>query len=290
MAGLVFLVTILTLIIVGSVMATAVDLNNFYFSTLTSFILYGALFAVFWVFYKFMRHRDKGELPFHPIQKPTIRDTYLTVILGLVLIVSFLLLQSGAIEIFTLIGYNEPDPRFDTLSPHQYLIALVTIGILPSVMEELLFRGLILHALLPFGKWTAVFGSAVLFSLFHMSPAQTVYQFVLGIVLALVYLRTRNMLIPILLHFVNNATIVTVLFIGGAAAEGTINWTAFAIISTFVLAIAGSIIIAKLVKGYRDRECHKHIKANPNENMILVGSLVAGVVIAMIMWGLNFAG
>jgi len=271
-------------------MGTVLNTNNFYFGTLASFVVYGALFAVFWVFYKFMRHRDKGELPFHPISRPTIRDAYLTFILGFVLLVSFLLLQSGAIEIFTFMGYKEPEPRFDSLSLGQYFIALVTVGILPSVIEELLFRGLILHALLPFGKWTAVLGSAALFSIFHMSPAQTVYQFILGLVLALVYLRTRNMLIPMLLHFINNATIVTVLFIGGAAAEGTFDWTAFAIVSTFILAIAGSIIITRLVRGYQDRECHKHVKSHAGENMILIGSMVTGVVIAMVMWGLNFAG
>jgi len=43
-----------------------------------------------------------------------------------------------------------------------------------------------------------------LFSLSHLNLAQTVYQFILGCILALIYLKTKDIVITIIIHMVNN--------------------------------------------------------------------------------------
>ncbi len=51
------------------------------------------------------------------------------------------------------------------------------------VFEELLFRGVILRSLRPFGKKFAIFGSAYLFGIFHGNLMQTPYAFLMGLLL-----------------------------------------------------------------------------------------------------------
>ena len=91
-------------------------------------------------------------------------------------------------------------------SYHLYNFILDTIGtaMVPAFCEEFLFRGLILFALLPYGKKTAIYGSAILFAFMHQNPGQFLYTFVLGIILAYMAIESDSIWGGILLHFVNN--------------------------------------------------------------------------------------
>ncbi|MCL2587726.1 MAG: CPBP family intramembrane metalloprotease [Firmicutes bacterium] len=279
MAGIIFVTVILTMLVVGMV-SVSIGSDSFYVGLAMSAVMYAALFAVYWVFRKYAKAEKH-----YTIQRPRIDESFKILLLGLICIVSFLLLQNVALEFFVWMGYAEPDARFDLNSPHRFLLVIVTTGILPSVVEELLFRGLILHALLPFGKWKAVLISSALFSLFHLSPAQTVYQFIFGIVLALVYLRTKNMLIPMLLHFVNNVAIVTVLFLGGT--EEYFVFDAFTITTAIVLGIVGTFVILNLVRSIGRQYRIANPKQFSSQEYITLG---VGVLVALVIWISAFIG
>ena len=272
----------MTMIVVGLAFSWLDVSESFYLSVMVSMIMFAALFAL----YFFLRKYKKAEKPY-PIKKPSVSDIYLTVILGLVCIASFWLLQNFVVEFFVFLGYTVPGgARTEIDSAHRYLISIVAIGIVPSVVEELLFRGLILHALLPFGKWKAVLISSALFSLFHLSPAQTVYQFIFGIILALVYLKTKNMLVPILLHFVNNFTIITLAYIAGDDLAFTLGATT--IIAMITLALVGTIVILNLVRAtmYRRGEYPPRRRFETPELL----TLGLGVAVAVVIWIIAFIG
>lgn len=59
-------------------------------------------------------------------------------------------------------------------------------SILAPIAEEVLFRGYVLRSLRPFGKRFAIFGSALLFGLFHGNLLQGPYAFLMGLVLGYV--------------------------------------------------------------------------------------------------------
>lgn len=88
------------------------------------------------------------------------------------------------------------------------VLSLVIICILPAVGEELVFRGVLASALKDYGGAAVVLISGLLFSLSHFNTAQTVYQFFFGALLAYVYLKTNNLLIVVIMHFLNNAIAV----------------------------------------------------------------------------------
>ena len=71
------------------------------------------------------------------------------------------------------------------------------------ITEELLFRGLLLRSMAPFGKKFAIVVSAVLFGLYHGNPIQTPYAFAVGLILGYVALE-YNVIWAMVLHMMNN--------------------------------------------------------------------------------------
>ncbi len=80
---------------------------------------------------------------------------------------------------------------------------LLYVCLFGPVAEELLFRGIVLRTLAPYGKKLAILVSALLFGLFHGNLLQTPYAFVLGLVLGYCGLEYR-LVWSMALHVGNN--------------------------------------------------------------------------------------
>lgn len=111
-------------------------------------------------------------------------------------------LKGGEVNVPTMYGWGE------------YLLSLLVIAVLPAILEETVFRGVILGGLKSGGTIRAVLVSGALFSLFHQNPAQTPYQFVCGCLFALLALRSGSIFVPVCMHFFNNAFILSATFFG----------------------------------------------------------------------------
>ncbi|MSR31067.1 MAG: CPBP family intramembrane metalloprotease [Gemmataceae bacterium] len=80
------------------------------------------------------------------------------------------------------------------------------IGIGPALGEELWCRGFLGRGLVAnHGVIGGVFLTSLLFGIMHVEPRQVVYATAMGMVLHGVYLCTRSLWMPILLHFLNNS-------------------------------------------------------------------------------------
>ena len=87
---------------------------------------------------------------------------------------------------------------------YKLILAIISTALVPALCEEYLFRGVILTNLLPYGKTSAVFISAILFGFMHQNPGQMLYTTVAGVALGLVYIKTKSMWCGVLIHFFNN--------------------------------------------------------------------------------------
>ena len=85
------------------------------------------------------------------------------------------------------------------------VLYFVSVAILPALIEDWAFRGVVLRALLPYGRTFVVFFSSALFGLMHLDPAQSVFAFTFALVLAFVYASTGSLWMCVFLHAVNNA-------------------------------------------------------------------------------------
>lgn len=82
---------------------------------------------------------------------------------------------------------------------------LLSISLFGPIAEELLMRGIVLGAFKDRLKpHLAVFLSAVIFGIMHLNLIQGVYATALGLLLGYLYLYTKNLLYPILMHIVVN--------------------------------------------------------------------------------------
>jgi uncharacterized protein len=96
---------------------------------------------------------------------------------------------------------------FDKIFENDYGFwgAFMKVVVVAPVVEELIFRGVIMHGLMRnYSKGTAVFFSGLLFALFHLNPWQFPATFVLGMILGWVMIRTRNIGLCITGHAINN--------------------------------------------------------------------------------------
>ncbi len=92
----------------------------------------------------------------------------------------------------------------------------LTVGITGPILEEVLFRGIILDGFL--GRYKpgkAIFWSAFLFGLFHLNPWQFIPAFLIGLLLGYIYLKTRSLIPAIAIHMINNSFSYLMVYIFG---------------------------------------------------------------------------
>lgn len=125
-------------------------------------------------------------------------------------ILAFLPLANAWSAFLDVIGYHGAGVAMPSFSNAGiYILALLVMAVLPAFGEELLVRGSLFSGLSTRNVWFGVLMSALMFSLMHANPVQTVHQFGLGIVLALVVALSGSIWAGVLVHFFNNFVSIT---------------------------------------------------------------------------------
>jgi len=98
-------------------------------------------------------------------------------------------------------------------------IFFVTAAVAAPAFEEAIFRGFLLPSLTRYMPvWGAIIASSLLFSIAHLTPSEVLPLAALGLILGVVYTRSRNLLAPILLHGLwNSGTLVSLYVLGSGA-------------------------------------------------------------------------
>ncbi len=96
------------------------------------------------------------------------------------------------------------------------VLFFLTAAVAAPFFEETLFRGFILPSLTRYlPTWGAILASSLLFAVVHLSLSEIAPLTALGIVLGFSYVKTRNLLVPMVLHSLWNASTLISLFILG---------------------------------------------------------------------------
>ena len=99
------------------------------------------------------------------------------------------------------------------------LLFFLTAAVAAPLFEECLFRGFLLPSLTRYvPTWGAIGISGLLFGVAHLSLSEILPLTTLGIILGIVYARTRNLLAPMLLHSLWNSSTLVSLFILGSGS------------------------------------------------------------------------
>lgn len=199
------------------------------FSVLTSLALYllNVLFLTGTVYVLGVRRGKTtwSEIGFLPV---VWRWEWLLVALGIsVVFIPVRLLVGLAIQLLFEGGLESLQGRADILlawggfSWINFILTLLGAGLIAPISEELYFRGLIhrwFQSRLRF--WPRVVLSSAIFGLAHSdSVAVIASSFVLGLVNAVAYERSKSLWLPIAMHMITNSIGVILLYLGMAIAQ-----------------------------------------------------------------------
>ena len=208
-----------------------------------------------------------------------------------ILIIPTILIFSGAffalsgvneffVEFLSELGYVESSQSLPEYSPLNFVLCLILIGILPPALEETLFRGVILGGV-KHSAILAVVISALCFSIYHMNPSRTIYQFLMGALFALVAIRSDSVLPTAIIHSLNNVAIIIMEYFFASRFSPEIK-TVTMIVGWVSLALGIALLFVFSKKEKTDDE-----KPKSAENGRIGGFFAwaaVGIALCVIMW------
>lgn len=179
-------------------------------------------FMAFYLFLKFTNQKFK-ELFFNE----RIKIKYIIISIGILF--TGMIIMSYLQEFNEGLKYLLPDNSFieiqvesremmdrllDNNNPLQLLFTILVAAVIPAIVEELVFRGLLIGKLMEStGKiHFSVMISAIIFAGVHFQPLNLLPIMFMGICFGYIYVYFKNIRYTILLHFLNNLAVVLIPF------------------------------------------------------------------------------
>lgn len=103
-----------------------------------------------------------------------------------------------------LLQHTTSNPVETMTAESSIIIDILFVVILAPILEEILFRKIICNKLLPLGEGYAILISAAIFGIGHGNFYQFAYAFMLGVLFALIYVKTGKLRYSIGYHMIFN--------------------------------------------------------------------------------------
>ena len=229
------LVTILSMFICKFAGLDYESYQTFFNTSYGYLILASVMYLVIATVFFFINRKKDNKI----ISKPSAKKIFLYILIALL---SFLTLYPIITCIDSLLvewGFSLNTLSYE-LNTSGYFISLISIVILPAVVEELLFRGLIFKGLKQYGKVFSITISALIFSIYHMSIDQIIYPFLMGLLFGVIMYKENNILYCIAVHFTNNFVSLTLSYLDISLAFN--HWTYILLAIILFMAFVGVVL------------------------------------------------
>ena len=236
-----------------------------------------AIYFMTFLFAFFMAMKNKENLKV-PVEKPILKT----------LTVSTLMVVSGipvAMLLNVLAGVLSQAGADSTedITTYPIYLSILCFAVVPAIVEEYVFRGVILGEFLKvkgrFGIASAVMLSSLFFALLHFSLGSVLYGFFFGCLFALVRIATGNMIYPICMHMAFNLINVILSYIDMSRIPNVV-----VIAVMVVLFIAFVITVVIFFREFRIEEKLKGgLKGNKTWKMITKEGYVTMGVCLLVM-------
>ena len=138
---------------------------------------------------------------------------------------------------------------------HIVLLTLFHVALVPSVCEEVLFRGYIQRSLeKSWGIWVAIVLGGVLFGLYHVRLTQLIPLAVIGIVLGWVAWRSGSIWPAVAGHFMNNAGSVIVASLYPEYMDQHMDLTVAPPVWLLLVSLAGTVMLLYRMQTFTRKE------------------------------------
>ena len=137
---------------------------------------------------------------------------------------------------------------------------IFSLALIPPLSEEFLMRGTLLESWRKASPIGAMLLTSALFALLHAAPTSIPVYFMIGMLLAMVYMITRNVWLTVTVHMVNNlGSVIGAIILKHSsdilespevtAAPGGISEIVYLVMAAFVYALAAAAVLVPLMLG-----------------------------------------
>lgn len=212
-----------------------------YVAIAISFYLIG--FPIFYVMVKKLPDGEKRESKSLSVGKIILLFFMSYAILYVVNFLTTLLMMLIA----SIKGGEIINPIANVVGASNWIWSLIFVGILSPIVEEMLFRGIMLNKIRMYGDKVAIVTTAVLFGLFHANFSQFFYAVGLGVIFAYVTLKTGTIKYSIILHIAINivGSVIMPAIVGDGSNIALIGVAGFILIAITIIGIVLLIINRK---------------------------------------------
>lgn len=210
-----FIIIVLLVIVTPGFLGIASIQQNAWLQLFWALMMFLAYAAIGYYAFRLLKATTPGKI-FH---KPNIRNwQHMWYIIGIFVVMIVMEMLISALRIkFTGVTTTENQTAIQNLTSNLNVTmgAMIIYGVvLAPIVEEIIFRGLVIHYFFRQSWWWAsIILSGLLFAFPHMGTVPTnladtlsylIYT-VMGMVMAYVYKKTGNLQDSIAIHFINNA-------------------------------------------------------------------------------------
>lgn len=187
------------------------------------------------------------------------RPMWLHLVLCLLLPIPVFLLMNGVLSVVCwqssvlAIDWAPYMDMYATLARQPLAVVLLVGCCLPAVAEEIFFRAFIGRGLIAkYGPIPGVVLTSLFFGLCHVMPDQAIYTFLLGIILHFLYLTSKSLLVPMLVHGLNNfIAFMQLRWVQSGEFDVTIGDSVY--VPSSLLAVSAITTVVSLIVMYRTR-------------------------------------
>lgn len=175
--------------------------NNKYSNIISSIIDFIFLLVLVRLFSKSDSGRNLIKSFNFSFKKLKLKDLINSILLGIGLTILGMII-TGTLSIF-ISSYTKVS--YEISQSYSNIVGILLSVTFIPIFEELFFRGIIFGYLRKnYNLTISIVVQALVFSILHMNLIQSVYTFILGIFLALIYVETKTILAPIIVHMTYN--------------------------------------------------------------------------------------
>ena len=269
------IVNVVQMVVLGMVNTFSPDLleTSWFIWVLVGISFYLVGFPTFWTMTK--------ELPDAPIGnvRPLKMRTFIVIFF----------ICMAAVYLFNIVGLGinagiafvkgkeVMNPINEVINSSSTLFTMMFAGILSPLVEEIIFRGILLRKLRNLGDKTAIAATALAFGLFHGNFSQFFYAVALGLIFGYVAVKTNSIRYTVLLHIIINmfgSVIMPILMASGNNI--VMSFATLLVLTFFILGIIFFFIYRKKIRveNIVAEPLEKHIFRNYGVRCYLVVSIL----------------
>lgn len=202
---------VVSLLVQGALLLVGAEKDNEVFNLIPSVVTYATCFVFLIVFCK---RKSKNVLHYFRARKFSPLFAILSVTTAVGLLFGFGFVNGLVAELLKKIGLKTQSATLNFDGAGIFLAYVFALAILPAVVEETAFRGVVFGENLKCGTVFAVIFSSLAFALFHCSATQLLYQFLCGAVFCLLAYFSGSVIPSVIAHFANNFCVLLFSYAG----------------------------------------------------------------------------